>query len=134
MPFEPSDYASAQIHLNLPVAQLLEGSYLRSQFTNIENIDEQLGVDLKVSYVQNLLSLLDDLKGGLDSDRAEELTIGVKLFEEKDGYRVAFGDKNESGLLGGKQQQYEKYLVELKRELGYEFTTDYHQQIGALVV
>lgn len=134
MPFSIQNYVDAARHLQLDSGQLLPGSYLRSQFTKLENIDVQLDEDIKVAYVQDLLINLNNLESQLDSDRTTNETLGVKTFKVDQAYTLTFADDQSLGLLSGIKQQYDKYLVELKRELGYNFETDFNKQVGALIV
>lgn len=132
MGFTIGDRSSIQRHLNLSPTELSTHSLLSKNLAYLEGLDNEEGTS-KVSEVQNLIFQLDTLESELDNARAQT-PIGVEMFRVDGQYQVKFKGDVKNGGLEGKVQQYNKYLVELKREVMFEFDTYYLDNIGALIV
>jgi len=129
--FSVSDRVSAQRHLNLPPSEIGEGSILYQRMTALEQMDATYGSDL-VDAIQFVLLQLDTLENEIDSARATS-DQGVKSYRVDGQYSVDYGNNADGGLTG-KINQYNKYLADLQRDLGFTPSSYPDDQVGVLVV
>jgi hypothetical protein len=133
MSFTISDRSAAQRHLNLSPAELDDNSILAGKMTALELLDSKLGTN-KVGEVQALLTNLTTLETAIDTARPNEFTAGTKRVRVEGAYQIDYGTDSNFGSLQGKWDQYQKYLIELKRELGYAFDPYPLYEVGFMVV
>ena len=131
MPFTVTEKEAIAHHLRLPPTSLTERSDLSERIARLEAIDADVGSSY-VSRVKVLISQLNDIEAQLDNERADSL-IGVRSQSVDGQYKVDFGNGN-GGELAGLKEQYDKYVLDLKEYLEYEFDTYYDRQVGSLVI
>ena len=120
MTFLQGDRRRIQVALNMPVAQLRDGSELASRMTYVENFDQANGTTI-VADILGYLAALDDLNVALGdsyldgSAAAATSSVRIDEYAETQGFGLASGRT----LASSYQERINYYIQAIRRDLGY---------------